>query len=50
MADGKLVLSKDVADAIRGYHYQKHLPNVTITSEKYSFFKNPNNFNKFLKS
>ena len=49
MADGKFVLSKDVADAIRGYHYQKFLPNITITSEKYSFFKNQNNFNKLKK-
>ena len=48
-ANGKLFPSKDVSDAIRGYHYSKHLPNIDIISEKYSLFKNMRDFTKLKK-
>ena len=49
MANGRLIASKDVSDAIRGFHYDKYLPNIDILSEKYSSFKNLRNFNKLKK-
>ena len=49
LSNGKTTPSKDVSDAIRGYHYVKHLSKMTIFSEKYATLNNQIQFNRVKK-